>query len=431
MTPPAMSTAFVGLSHLGIVSSAGWASQGNAVLAVDADRSLVDELRRGELPIHEPGLPELIESSRGCLEFSADLARVAACDLVVIARDVPTDARNMSDLALVEALVDELVPHLRNGVTLAIMSQVSPGFSRAIGEHIRKVRADLRFELYYWVETLIFGDAVRRTLHPERFIIGCHDPRVEIAPALQTGLRKFGCPILPMRYESAELAKTAINLYLISSVTYANTLADVCESIGADWSEVVPALRLDRRIGPAAYLRPGLGIAGGNLERDLVTVQTLCGEHDVDATFLDALARHNANRLQWAHRMLSRYVLDHKHDSVIGVWGLTYKKDTRSVRNSPSLRLIAEIGDGLTVRAWDPVISPGDLESAAEIVDSARAAIDGADCLVIMNDWDEFAAANIDMLRDCLRQPIVVDCAGVLEGRRDELAGFTYVAMGR
>src|SRR5438105_9663952 len=129
-----------------------------------------------------------------------------------------------------------------------------------------------------------------------------------------------------MRYENAELAKTAINLYLIGSVTYANTLADVCQAIGADWSEIVPALRLDARIGPAAYLRPGLGIAGGNLERDLVTLQSLSVEHDVDATYIDALIDYNNHRLDWVHRQLERRVFSLDTAPTIGMWGLTYKK---------------------------------------------------------------------------------------------------------
>ncbi|MDQ6670576.1 MAG: nucleotide sugar dehydrogenase [Chloroflexota bacterium] len=433
MTAPAptAAAAFVGLSHLGIVSSAAWASQGRRVLAIDPDPSLVQRLRLRDLPIHEPQLKELIERGQECLEFSADAARVRECELVVVARDIPTDERNVSDTRVVLELVDEILPHLASGVALAIMSQVPPGFTRALGERIRSARPDLAFELYYWVETLIFGDAVRRALQPERFIVGCADPRAGLAPALQRGLLGFGCPILPMSYESAELAKTAINLYLIGSVTYANTLADVCQAIGADWSEIVPALRLDRRIGPAAYLRPGLGIAGGNLERDLVTVQQLCDARGVDATYLVALSEHNAHRLNWVHAALRQRVLDRVPDPTVGVWGLTYKKDTRSTKNSPSLRLVHELEGKARVRAWDPAIRPADLQDRREVVASAVEALDGADCLVLMTDWDEFARADLSVIRSHLRQPLVVDCVGVLEKRRDEMAGLTYVSMGR
>ncbi len=435
MAPPAQAAshtaAFVGMSHLGIVSSPVWASHGWRVRAIDPDPELIARLADGELPVHEPDLPELLASTRDVLRFSPDFADLADCDLVVVARDVPTDAHNVSDIRLVSELVEQIVPHLAQGTTLVIMSQVPPGFTRALGERIRALRPALRFHLYYWVETLIFGSAVRRALSPERFMVGCADPRRPIAPALDDGLRAFGCPILPMRYESAELAKTAINLYLIGSVTYADTLADLCQAIGADWSEIVPALRLDRRIGPYAYLKPGLGIAGGNLERDLVTLQQLSRVRGVDTTYLDALVHHHSQRFDWLHERLRQHVFERVPDPIIGVWGLTYKKDTHSTKNSPSLRLLHDLEGRARVRAWDPVIRSDEIDNGAEIVDTAEAAVDGADCLVLMTDWDEFAHADLGMLRSRLRQPLVVDCVGVLEPRRDEMDGLTYVSMGR
>src|SRR5262249_52617168 len=160
--------------------------------------------------------------------------------------------------------------HMQAGSTLVIMSQIPPGFMRTLSQQAPTLH------VYYWVETLVFGDAVRRATRPERIIIGCADSRVPLPEPLAAGLAQFGCPILPMVYENAELTKPAMNLCLAGSVTSTSTLSDLCASVGADWSEMVPALRLDARIGPAAYLRPGLGIAGGNLERDLVTLHDLC-----------------------------------------------------------------------------------------------------------------------------------------------------------
>src|SRR5439155_15766795 len=136
-----------------------------------------------------------------------------------------------------------------------------------------------RIQLHYQVETLIFGRAVERALFPERFMVGCADPGQPLPQGFDEPLAAFKCPILPMLYESAELAKIAINIFLVASVTATNTLAEVCERIGADWGEIAPALRLDKRIGSSAYLSPGLGLSGGNLERDLATVLGLASEH--------------------------------------------------------------------------------------------------------------------------------------------------------
>lgn len=422
-------TAFLGLSHLGIVSSAGWASHGQPTLALDPDPALVEHLRRGDLPIHEPGLPELLQRCRGHLDYSADLARLGECSLVVIARDVPTDEANASDLGPVLEIIDQAAPHLRQGVALVVMCQVPPGFTRALGARLRAARPGLAFDLVYWVETLVFGDAVRRCLAPERCIVGQADPDAPLPPLFDQGLRRFNCPVFTMSYESAELTKTAINLYLIGSVTYANAMADLCEAVGADWSHMVPALRLDRRIGPYAYLRPGLGVAGGNLERDLETLRGLCRRFGVDATYVDTLADLNQRRFDWVLRALEARALGRPNPRV-AIWGLTYKKDTRATKNSPALRLIDALATRARLCAWDPTVAPGALCLAADVAPDRDAVLDGADCLAIMADWDHFAHADLDTLRHRMRRPLVVDTVGILANRRGEMQGIDYVTMG-
>ena len=420
-------TAFLGMSHLGINYAAAWSSYGQSTIGFDPDPALINRLRARDLPIQEPGLLELIQQCGDCLEYSADFSQLRGCELAIIARDVPTDEDNNSDLEPVRALIELAARHLSDTATLVVMSQVPPGFMRELSTQLGGRVAGV----YYWVETLVFGDAVRRALHPERIIIGCADPTSELPGVLADGMGHFGCPVLPMRYESAELTKTAINLYLVGSVTYANTLSDLCESVGANWSEMVPALRLDARIGPAAYLRPGLGIAGGNLERDLVTLRNLCGVGSVDATYIDALIDYNAHRLEWVERQLDRRLLNSGVVPRLAVWGLTYKKNTRSTKNSPSLRVIGSLEQRAIVRAWDPAIEPGELEIAAEVVGDQYLALDAADGLLVMADWDQFAEADLSRLRQSMRRPLVIDCAGVLERRRPEMEGIDYVSMGQ
>jgi UDPglucose 6-dehydrogenase len=412
------------MSHLGINYAAAWSSFGQPTVGFDPDPALVGRLQAGDLPIQEPGLADLIQQSGDCLRFSADPNQLRACDLVIVARDVPTDADNTSDLSPVRELIDTAVHHLDSDATLVIMSQIPPGFMRELSTRVR-------VNLYYWVETLIFGDAVRRALHPERIIVGCADPSAALPEVLAAGLSHFDCPVLPMRYESAELTKTAINLYLIGSVTYANTLSDLCEAVGANWSEMLPALRSDARIGPAAYLRPSLGIAGGNLERDLVTLRNLCDQRSVDATYLDGLIEFNAHRLGWAQRQLERMLLNSYPTPTLAVWGLTYKKNTRSTRNSPALRLIEILDRRAHVQAWDPAIAPGELQIAADVVDDQYLALFDADGLLVMADWDEFANADLARVRRTMRRPLIVDCVGVLDRRRREMVGIHYVGMGQ
>ena len=208
--------------------------------------------------------------------------------------------------------------------------------------------------LYYQVETLVFGRAVERATQPERFIVG-RPRRRHPAPALKAYLEGFGCPLLPMRFESAELTKISINCCLVASVTVANTLAELCERIGADWSEIAPALKLDKRIGAYSYLSPGLGLAGGNLERDLATVIRFSEEYGTDAGLIKAFVANSKHRKDWAMRNLHELVLARKPDAKLAVLGLAYKENTHSVKNSPSLALIRHLGPWpLTV--FDPVV---------------------------------------------------------------------------
>src|SRR5262249_50653794 len=172
------------------------------------------------------------------------------------APDVPTDDQGNSDVAGLTALIRDVASAMSPDAVMVVLSQVPPGFTRALAVPPQQRR-------YYQVETLVFGQAGERALKPERIIVGCADPAAPLDARLRAVLEAFDCPILPMRYESAELAKISINCCLVASVTVGNTLAEICETIGADWAEIAPALRLDRRIGGYAYLAPGLAIAAG------------------------------------------------------------------------------------------------------------------------------------------------------------------------
>lgn len=404
--PMRETTAFVGMSHLGLVSGAAWATMGRPVVLFDPDPAAIDRLKAGKLPVHEPGLPEAIATHAP--RFTADQAELTKCPLVFVARDVPTDEDNVSSLKPIEELIERVLPHLARGAVLVHLCQVPPGFTRKLAARVRRDRPDVT--VVYLVETLIFGRAMERATRPERFMVGCDGP---IPPVLDRPLREYAVPVLPMRYESAELCKTAINLYLCGGVTYANTLSSLCERIGADWSEIVPALRLDRRIGPAAYIQPSLGIAGGNLERDLVTVRDACRATGADARLIEAMIDYNEVRHRWAVAMAEKHFLAKKNPS-IAVWGLAYKKDTASTKNSRSLRVIRELASRATILAYDPLVS----EAEGATVCGREEALRGADGLMIMTDWDEFATAPIP------EGLTVIDCVGV---RRDGRC----VSMGR
>ena len=339
---------FAGMTHLGIVSATAVAAKGFRVLCYDPDSNLTKALGHGSLPIVEPGLPELLAASGANQRFSDQIGHLSECDIVYIAPDVPTDATGKSDLTGIRRLIEAVAKVLGRDSIMVILCQVPPGFTR--GLHVRQAA-----RLYYQVETLVFGRAVERAMQPERYIIGCASPDQPLDARYSLLLGAFSCPILPMRYESAELAKISINMCLVASVTVANTLAELCEHIGADWSEIAPALKLDRRIGQHSYLTPGLGIAGGNLERDLATVERLAAEHSTDASIVRAWIHNSRHRRDWAARTIRTALLDSKPEARIAVWGLAYKENTHSIKNSPSLATIAQL-KGARVQAHDPSV---------------------------------------------------------------------------
>jgi UDPglucose 6-dehydrogenase len=413
---------YAGMTHLGINSAAAGAEHGFDVVCYDPDQTRIAALTRGEIPVVEPGLPELMKKNAKRLSFTADTKKLASCDVVYISTDVPTDDKGESDLTPIEKLVSEIDAAISDDAILVILCQVPPGFSR------KQRRAGPT--LYYQVETLIFGRAVERAMYPERFIIGCAQPADPLPPAFAQYLESFGCPILPMRYESAELAKISINACLVSSVSVANTLAELCEEIGADWSEIVPALKLDKRIGPYSYLAPGLGLAGGNLERDLATIQNLAAEHGTDAGVVKAWVANSRHRRDWVFRTLEREVLGKIVDPVIAVLGLAYKQDTHSIKNSPSIALLEKLIE-YRVRVFDPVVpasaAPNERKHGAESeLDAAK----GADVLIVMTPWSRFAKLNPAELMKAMRGKLVIDPYAVLDAAAIRAAGLIYATLG-
>jgi UDPglucose 6-dehydrogenase len=281
------------------------------------------------------------------------------------------------------------------------------------------------------VETLVFGRAVERATEPERYIVGCADPAKPLPRHFEAVLKAFGCPILPMRYESAELAKISINFCLVSSISVANTLAEVCEAIGADWSEIVPALKLDRRIGQYSYLAPGLGIAGGNLERDLATVERIGAAKGTDTRVVAAWKDNSRHRRDWAARTIHGALLDAHPEATVAVWGLAYKENTHSVKNSPSLATIAQLPD-TRLRLHDPVVAgSAAMHAKAEAFESPLEAARGADALMILTPWPQYRQVAPAEIAAAMKGQIVLDPYRVLDQKSAADAGLAWHTLGR
>lgn len=412
---------FAGMTHLGINSAVATAAHGFPVVGYHADPVLVADLAAHRMPVVEPGLDELVAANAARLSFTADAADLAKCDVVYIAADVPTDDDARSDLTPIVTLIEQVAANLRPDALLVVLCQVPPGFCRAL-------TAVPHNRLIYQVETLIFGRAVERAMYPERFIVGLADPSQPLPPTYAQVLSSFGCPILPMRYESAELAKISINFCLVASVSVANTLAEISEVIGADWSEIVPALKLDKRIGQYSYLAPGLGISGGNLERDLRTIINIGTAKDTDVGVVDAWFANSAHRKEWTWRTLRDHVLAANPDARIAVLGLAYKENTHSTKNSPSLQLLSHL-HGRSVRVHDPVVA-ATVVPFAEGADDPLSCIEGAHVLVLATPWPEYKTLDPAVLASRMAGRVVIDPYRMLDGRAAVAAGFTWHTLG-
>jgi UDPglucose 6-dehydrogenase len=421
---------FAGLSHLGVVSSIAAAAKGFDVLGYDADAGLCAALAAGRFPIFEPGLEEAYSACRQRLRFTADIRELRECDVSYLSLDVPTGPDGHGDVDVLHKRLTELTDNSAPGTTLVLLSQALPGFTRRRAQALAETTRDLL--LFYQMETLVFGRAVERALRPERIIVGCADPGQALPAAYADFLAGFDCPLFRMRYESAELAKIAVNLFLASSVSVTNTLAGLCERLGADWSEIAPTLRLDPRIGAHAYLSPGLGLAGGNLERDLAAVRELAREHGAEAGVIDAWLANSRHRRDWVLRLLHTHVLPHCPNPTIALWGLAYKPDTASTKNSPALALVEAL-EAMTIRAYDPQARwPSSVPPPCSFTQypAPLEACTGADVLAILTPWAQFRTVPPAAIRETMRGRTVIDPFAALDGACCRRVGLDYSRLG-
>jgi UDPglucose 6-dehydrogenase len=419
----ALTVGFAGMTHLGLNSAVATAERGFKIVCFDEQSSVINALQAKILPVVEPGLSELLEKNSDKIMFSNTQADLKSCDIVYIAADVPTNDKGQSDLRGIRALIDTVSLNLNPKAVLVILCQVPPGFTRSLS--FAKER------LYYQVETLVFGQAIHRALYPERFMIGSFTPSAPLVDSYQHLLNAFQCPCLVMRYESAELAKISINCCLVASVSVANTLSELCEKIGADWSEIVPALKLDKRIGAHAYLSAGLGIAGGNLERDLNTVLELSEAHGTESSVVKAWLSNSRYRRDWVLRTLQKQVFFGLPHPRLTVLGLAYKENTHSIKNSPAISLLNSLTKH-QVQLYDPVV-PGSVVPWASGKTTLQEALDGADVLIIMTPWDEFKQMTLEILKKSMRGTIIIDPYRVLTTYQESdfrSNGFQYLTLG-
>ncbi len=421
----------IGLWHLGCVLSAAWFKLGHSVIGFDEDAPRVENLKRGILPLYEPGLVEVVreglDSSK--ISFAGDIRALADCDFIFLSYDTPVREDDSSDTAVLIKAVEDVRPVMKDGAILIVSSQSPVGLCRELRDGLRQDRPTL--ELAYSPENLRLGDALGCYLNPGRIVLGAADRKtLERCRDLFSGIP---AEILAMSLESAELVKHGINSFLATSVVFANQLADICEAAGARFDDVAAGMRSDPRVGQKAYLAPGVGFSGGTLGRDLKVLDEKNSAAGGAATLFGLIHALNNQRKFSILRRIERLVGGCEGRS-IGILGITYKPGTSTLRRSLPLEIVDLLLEKKAdVRVFDPRADYAELSPRPgfQIASSLEEAARAADLVVLMTEWPEFRTADWSRIARLMKRRIIFDAKNFLDQAALVSLGFEYHSVGR
>jgi UDPglucose 6-dehydrogenase len=420
--------AVIGTGYVGLVTAAGFAEVGHEVDCVDIDADKVARLNRGEVPIYEPGLPELLERQKGRLRFSTELApALERARLLFVAVGTPPTYSGDADLSAVHAVVDAMPPSDHHA--LVMKSTVPVGTGAAIKRRFREARRS-GFSYVSCPEFLKEGSAVQDFLHPDRVVVG--DDGDWAGQAVCDLYAPLEAPLVRTDIASAEMVKLASNAFLATKISFINEIANVCEETGADVLEVARGMGLDQRIGPS-FLRAGIGFGGSCFPKDVSALKQLAGNSGYHFQLLNAVIE--VNELQ-KRRVMSK-LQKHLGSLVrkrIALLGLAFKPDTDDMREASSLVLAARLqADGARVVAYDPVAEheARALMTGVDFASSALGAVEDADAVVLVTEWPEFKDLDWGEVAAKLRGDLVIDGRNVLSPQALAGAGLVYEGIGR
>jgi UDPglucose 6-dehydrogenase len=416
-----------GAGWVGLVTGACFAELGHTVVIRDVVDERIARLNRGEIPLHEPGLAELIEKHRDRITFTTDPAEAAAgADFLYVCVGTPSTYAGDADLSAVWSVLDDL-PELSGRPVLVMKSTVPVG----TGEKVRAALDARGLEDVGYAsnpEFLSEGTAVRDFMNADRIVIGAfEDEDGDQVEALHDALQ---APVVRSDVASAEMIKLAANAFLMTRISFINEIANVCELVGADVEEVARGVGLDHRLGPH-FLRAGIGYGGSCFPKDASALKQLASNSGYHFQLLSAVIEVNELQKRRVIAKLQKH-LGRLNGKRVALLGLSFKPNTDDMREAPSIVLASRLlAEGAEVRGWDPVARAGELLSGAEISDTVLDAVRDADAAVIVTEWDELRSLASPETRDAMRNPLIVDGRNLLEPQEVEQAGFSYEGIGR
>lgn len=437
-----MKISVIGTGYVGLVSGTGFAEMGNDVSCVDVDQKKIDNLKKGILPIYEPGLEDLVDRNykSGRLRFTTNTREsVCEAEVIFIAVGTPSDTDGRADLKYVLQVANEIGESIADYKVIVTKSTVPVGTAKKVTEKIqqaldqRKVNVD--FDVVSNPEFLKEGAAVEDFLRPDRIVVGCNSEKAKVTmERLYSPFVRNGHPIYFMDVASSEMTKYAANAMLATKISFINELSRLCEEVGADISNVRNGIGSDSRIG-FSFIYAGLGYGGSCFPKDVKAIVKTGLENQQEMSILTAVEKVNQDQRKWFTKKIINYFNGDLKGKTLGFWGLSFKPGTDDMREAPSIYMIETLTQlGAKIKAYDPVaieVAKTEISTPIEYTEDPYSALEGVDALVLVTEWREFREPDFDKIKLLLKAPVIFDGRNQYDPKRMKELGFNYNCIGR
>lgn len=434
-----MKIAMIGTGYVGLVTGVCFAEFGHEVTCIDTDEEKIARLQRGEIPIYEPGLDSMVVKNvqAGRLIFSKEFTPgVPEAQVVFIAVGTPASRRGdgYADLTYVYEAARRIAPHFRDYTVVVNKSTVPVGTARQVARIISETNPAASFDVASNPEFLREGAAIRDFMHPDRVVLGVDSEKAEeVLKTIYRPLYLIEVPFVITNIETAELTKYAANAFLATKISFINEVANLCEEIGADVQDVARGIGLDGRIGKK-FLHAGPGYGGSCFPKDTQALLRIAQEHGVACRIVEAVVEVNAAQKARMVRKIRQALGGNEAGKTIAILGLSFKPETDDIRDAPSLTIVSTLMEhGAIIRAHDPQA----MREMARVLPQAHyclnpyEACEGADCVVLLTEWNEYRALDLLRIKAALKEPVFVDLRNVYRPLAMKQLGFEYYSVGR
>ncbi len=427
----------VGCGYVGLVAATCLADMGNDVMCIDVDKNKINNLKKGIIPIYEPGLKDMLDRNarEKRISFSTNIKDgIQKSDVIFIAVGTPPDANNCADITAIITVAENIGQYM-NGYKVIVNKSTAPiGTLEKVGKVIRSFQSkSIKFDLVSNPEFMREGEAIKDFTNPDRIVIGVQNEKAkQIMTSIYRGIARADKPIMFTDIRSAELIKYASNAMLATRISFMNEMAQLCEKVGGDIKAIAKGIGLDARIGPR-FLQAGVGYGGSCFPKDVKALAQVMKSKGIDAKILTAVDEVNEQQKRSLLRKVKKLVPDLK-GKCIAIWGLAFKPKTDDMREAPSLIVIRQLQEfGAKIRAFDPEAQ----EAAKKVLKGVvyckdpYSTLTGCDALVVVTEWNEFRDLDLKKIKKMLKQPNVVDGRNIYNPQEMKRLGFNYLCVGR